>query len=216
MKTTFQAGTAAPVLRRLARTANGSYSGVLIETGDAGVSLTATTGAIEVRAGLEASVADPGRVVLAAKLLADLAGACDPKAGITIKVANGDVTLTTGRTKVGLRDIGTELFPHIADPEVRAKADYEASEVLGAAARVVAMTTDDPLQPALGSVYVTADGASLRLVATDAFALGVSDLPGVDPLGSGALVPAEAIATVSRWMSPPEGRIEVSLGARSV
>jgi DNA polymerase-3 subunit beta len=193
--------------------------GVLVEatTGGDGDRLTVSGFDYETsaRVQLDATIGDPGRVLVSGRLLADITRALPPKP-VDVVVDGARAAITCGNSRFSLPTMPVEDYPQL--PAMPQLAGAVAADRLAEAVAQVAVAAgrDDTL-PMLTGIRVEIDGPQLTLAATDRFRLAVRELewePGEDlAAGSSAvLIPARTLAEIAKTLAGA-GTIQLALSA---
>ena len=191
--------------------------GVLLEaaSGPAGERLTVSGFDYETsaRVELDATIGDPGRVLVSGRLLADITRAL-PSRPVDVVVDAARATITCGNSRFSLPTMPVEDYPQLpAMPQV---AGVVPGDALAQAVQQVAVAAgrDDTL-PMLTGIRLEIDGPRLTLAATDRFRLAVRELdwtPEDTTLSTALLVPARTLADVAKSLSGA-GPVELALSA---
>ncbi|MCB9011600.1 MAG: DNA polymerase III subunit beta [Actinobacteria bacterium] len=172
---------------------------VLLEALDGRVQLSATDMEISLRAPLDATIEEPGAVVLP-RLAADIVRSMG-NTTVTIEHRSGEgvVTVTGGTSSFTLNCHQASEFPELP-PDVGEGITLPAAPVVESADRVGKAASRDDTRPVLTGVLVRIEHDALTMVATDSYRLAVRQdtIEGgpAEPLQ--ALVPARALAEVQR------------------
>lgn len=189
--------------------------GVMIEADDDGLHLSGFDREVSTKVHINAEVDEPGRILVAGKLVSDIVGSL-PNKPITMRLEETTVTLSSGSSRFELRPMTIEDYPVLPqlpdntgsiDPHLFSQA---ISQVATAAGR------DDTL-PMLTGVHVDIDGTNVVLAATDRFRLAVRQFSW-NPTDSSAkaklLVPARTLADAARSLDPHNNEdITISVGS---
>ncbi|MGH3565381.1 MAG: DNA polymerase III subunit beta [Pseudonocardia sp.] len=167
------------------------------------------------RVQLNATIGDPGRVLVSGRLLADITKAL-PSKPVDLIVDGSRATINCGNSRFSLPTMPVEDYPQLpAMPQV---AGTVAAEHLAQAVAQVAVAAgrDDTL-PMLTGIRLEIDGPRLTLAATDRFRLAVRELewaPGDDMLtaSTAVLIPARTLAEVAKTLGGT-GTISLALSA---
>jgi DNA polymerase-3 subunit beta len=191
--------------------------GVLIEaaSGPSGDRLTVSGFDYETsaRVELDATIGDPGRVLVSGRLLADITRAL-PTKPVDVVVDGARATISCGNSRFSLPTMPVEDYPELpAMPQV---AGVVQGDVLAQAVQQVAVAAgrDDTL-PMLTGIRLEIDGPRLTLAATDRFRLAVRELewaPEDPTLSTAVLIPARTLADVAKTLSNV-GPVELALSA---
>jgi len=180
-------------------------AGVLIEASDAGLSLAAFDYEASARTTIEATVDDPGTILVHGRLLADIASKL-PNAPIQIEVdEDGGIALTCGSARFTLASMPVQEYPAI--PEVTGESGLVPSEDFGTAiAQVAFAASRDDVTPVLTGVQLEVSGTQLSLVATDRYRVALRDIPwdggrAASDETTTALVPARTLTEVGKTFS---------------
>ncbi len=177
-------------------------AGVLIEASAEGLSLAAFDYEASARTTIEATVDDPGTILVHGRLLSDIASRL-PNAPIQIEVDDdGGILLTCGSARFTLSSMPVQEYPAI--PEVTGDSGLVPSEDFATAiAQVAFAASRDDVTPVLTGVQLEVSGTSLSLVATDRYRVALREIPW-DGGGTAtdesttALVPARTLTEVGK------------------
>lgn len=177
-------------------------AGVLIEASDAGLSLSAFDYEASARTLIEATVDDPGTILVHGRLLSEIANRL-PNAPIVIQVDDdGGILLTCGSARFTLASMPVQEYPAI--PEVSGDSGLvPADDFATAIAQVAFAASRDDVTPVLTGVQLEVTGQRLSLVATDRYRVALRELPwdgaGVASEDAAtALVPARTLTEVGK------------------
>ena len=177
-------------------------AGVLIEASDQGLSLAAFDYEASARTTIEATVDEPGTILVHGRLLSDIASRL-PNAPIQIEVdEDGGILLTCGSARFTLASMPVQEYPAI--PEVTGDSGLVPSEDFATAiAQVAFAASRDDVTPVLTGVQLEVSGTSLSLVANDRYRVALREIPwdgggtaGDEP--TTALVPARTLTEVGK------------------
>ncbi|MFK4806633.1 DNA polymerase III subunit beta [Microbacterium sp. LWS13-1.2] len=177
-------------------------AGVLIEASAEGLSLAAFDYEASARTTIDATVDDPGTILVHGRLLSDIASRL-PNAPIQIEVDDdGGILLTCGSARFTLASMPVQEYPAI--PEVTGDSGLVPSEDFATAiAQVAFAASRDDVTPVLTGVQLEVSGTSLSLVATDRYRVALREIPW-DGGGTAAdesttaLVPARTLTEVGK------------------
>lgn len=187
-------------------------SGLRCRVDDDAIELVGSDLELTVRVTVTGDAAEPGLVVIPARLLLEVVKALEPGT-VSLEAGDDDATITAGRSEFSLRLLPADDFPRL--PEVSGTAvGVSAQELSEALRQVVPAASRDDARPILTGVLLTATDRGLRLVATDSYRLAVRDLPGMSMLeaGQSVLVPAKGLGEVQRLLG--DGELEVVFSDR--
>lgn len=177
-------------------------AGVLIEASEEGLSLAAFDYEASARTTIEATVDDPGTILVHGRLLSDIASRL-PNAPIQIEVDDdGGILLTCGSARFTLASMPVQEYPAI--PEVTGDSGVVPSEDFATAiAQVAFAASRDDVTPVLTGVQLEVSGTNLSLVATDRYRVALREIPWdggreASDEPTTALVPARTLTEVGK------------------
>lgn len=158
---------------------------------------------------VDATVDEPGRVLVSGRLLADISRSL-PNQPVQFVTEGSRVELTCGRSRFVLPTLPVEEYPAL--PAMPEPIGVVGGDVFAAAVSQVAIAAgrDDTLPMLLG-VRVEVNDTRVTLAATDRYRLAVSEFtwrPTQPGFESAALVPAKILADTAKQLS---GAAEVSV-----
>lgn len=188
-------------------------AGVLIEAHENGLSLSAFDYEASARTVIEATVDEPGTILVHGRLLSDIANRL-PNAPIQItEDADGGIVLSCGSARFTLASMPVQEYPAI--PEVSGDSGVVPAEDFATAISQVAFAASrDDVTPVLTGVQLEVTGTQLSMVATDRYRVAVRDLPWdggsvASEETTTALVPARTLTEVGKTFSHT-GNIEIT------
>lgn len=177
-------------------------AGVLIEASADGLSLAAFDYEASARTTIEATVDEPGTILVHGRLLSDIASRL-PNAPIQIEVdEDGGILLTCGSARFTLASMPVQEYPAI--PEVAGDSGLVPSEDFATAiAQVAFAASRDDVTPVLTGVQLEVSGTILSLVATDRYRVALREIPwdggsAASDESTTALVPARTLTEVGK------------------
>jgi DNA polymerase-3 subunit beta len=177
-------------------------AGVLIEaTEDGALALSAFDYEASARTTIEATVDEPGTILVHGRLLSDIASRL-PNAPIQMTTEDdGNIALTCGSARFALASMPVEEYPAI--PEVTGESGLvPADDFATAISQVAFAASRDDVTPVLTGVQLEVSGQQLSLVATDRYRVALRD---IDWDGgqqeAHALVPARTLQEVGKTFS---------------
>ena len=169
-------------------------SGVLVETGEDRITVSAFDYDTRVTATAPAVITSPGRFVVSGRLLSSISRAVDASPIIDITHDGGSVTVREGRSEWTLPVMPIEEYPQL--PELGEKiGTVTAGHLRDVVSRVVFAAARDDTIPMLTAVKIESSGRFLDLAATDRFRLS-TDTVTWEPEGEQSLdelVPAKLL-----------------------
>ena len=189
--------------------------GLLLETGEQGLSISGFDYEVSSRVAVDVQVAEPGRVLVPGRLLSDIVRAL-PAQPVDLRLEGGRVVLTCGAARFTLPTMQVEDYPSL--PDMPTTAGTLESDVFAAAVAQVALAAgrDDTL-PVLTGVRMEIEGDTLTLAATDRYRLAVRTLgwrPQTPDLSTTALVPARTLSDTAKALTGgPEVTVALATGS---
>jgi DNA polymerase-3 subunit beta len=195
-------------------------SGVRLEASESGLIIEATDLELTVRRllreGIEVHAA--GSVVVPARALAKAISAM-PYSRIELASVptdgRADLDVQAGTRTVTLQAWATEDWPSVPRMEaIDPIGSIDASAVADAFDRATLCASEDDSRPVLGSValFFEEDPATVEVVATDSYRLGVARIPVASPPRvpeSPPLVPARAIRLLAKQLKGGQGNLQI-------
>lgn len=177
-------------------------AGVLIEASEEGLSLSAFDYEASARTTIEATVDEPGTILVHGRLLSEIASRL-PNAPIQIEVDDdGGIVLSCGSARFTLASMPVQEYPAI--PEVSGDSGLVPAEDFATAiAQVAFAASRDDVTPVLTGVQLEVTGTKLSLVATDRYRVALRDIPWdsgttASDESTTALVPARTLTEVGK------------------
>ena len=188
-------------------------AGILIEASADGLSLSAFDYEASARTLIEATVDDPGTILVHGRLLSEIANRL-PNAPVTVRVDDdGGILLTCGSATFTLASMPVAEYPAI--PEVTGESGLVPAEDFATAiAQVAFAASRDDVTPVLTGVQLEVSGNRLSLVATDRYRVALREIPwdpagGASKEGATALVPARTLTEVGKTFAH-SGQISIA------
>jgi DNA polymerase-3 subunit beta len=203
------------------RSAVQALSGVMIAaTTDSSPELLATDTEIGLRVPLSAEVAQPGMVVLPARLFLDVVRTLPAdQLTLELRTAEQDVELICGSATFHLRTLRSEDFPVLPAPSPETRITIPTAAFVQTISQVARSASRDETRPVLTGILMSASGQQLRMVATDSYRLSVKETALETPL-QGALeanIPARALQELARIaQQDAHESLSVSVGQNQV
>ena len=177
-------------------------AGVLIEaTADGQLALSAFDYEASARTTIDATVDEPGTILVHGRLLSDIASRL-PNAPIEMTTEDdGNIALTCGSARFALASMPVEEYPAI--PEVTGESGLVPSDDFATAISQVAFAASrDDVTPVLTGVQLEVSSQQLSLVATDRYRVALRDIPwDGGQQEAHALVPARTLQEVGKTFS---------------
>lgn len=185
-------------------------SGVMISASDNQVTLSVFDYEVTAKASIAAAVDQPGRVLVQARLLAEIVSKL-PADSVTLNFTESRVNVTSGSSKFSLSSMSTSDYPDSpAAPKSTGKVS--ASAFAHAVAQVAVAASREEVTPVLTAVMIAASSKELSLVSTDRFRVAVNQVPwqGV-AIEKEILIPSRVISEIAKTFNH-EGDLEIAFG----
>jgi DNA polymerase III subunit beta len=151
-------------------------SGILLDAVGDRLSLAATDMELSLQAGLDASVDEPGRVVIPGRLLVELARLLpDSEVSIAHRLEDGVVEVNCGSANYKLHTYGTEDFPRLPDPGAASLYTIDRPALVETAVKVSRSASRDESRPVLTGILVRFEPGKVVMAATDSYRLSVKE-----------------------------------------
>lgn len=177
-----------------ARPALPVLAGMLVEAGER-PALSSFDHEVSGRVVIDADVAEPGRVLVPGRLLADIVRSL-PARPVQLSAGGAELVVTCGTTEFGLPIMPVEDYPTPPEPPATA-GTVDGGLLATAVGQVVVAASRDDTLPMLTGVRVDIDGDTVRLACTDRYRIAVRELrwtPARPGLTAGAVVPSRVLA----------------------
>ncbi len=184
-------------------------SGLLIEAaGD--LTLSAFDYEVSAVASIEAEVAEPGRVLIPGRVLAEITRSL-PDRPVEVVTEGAEAVLTCGSAEFALLTMPVADFPALPQmpPAVGAVGGVTFAT---AVQQVAAAASRDDTLPMLTGIRVEIDGANVSMAATDRYRIAARDFlwhPAKPDVRAAAMVPARVLVEVARTLRA--GEVSVAL-----
>ncbi len=177
-------------------------SGLLLQAGEHGLTLSCFDYEVSARVRVDAHVEEAGTALVPGRLLAEITRSL-PSLPAEFSSAADIVSLTCGSAEFTLVSLPVQDYPALPEPPQPA-GTIDGGALAAAAAQVVPSASRDDTLPMLTGVCVDIDGPVMTLAATDRYRLAVREVswdPAAPGLRAAALVPARTLADVARTMA---------------
>lgn len=169
---------------------------------------------VSATAGIAATIAEGGRVLVSGRLLADITKSL-PAQPVDIAVDGSRATITCGSARFSLPTMPVEDYPQL--PSQPAFAGELAGDAFSQAVSQVAVAAgkDDTL-PMLTGLRLEISGNSITMVATDRFRLAMREFtwqPAHDVEDVAVLVPAKTVAEAAKSLGSSGATLRLALAS---
>jgi len=188
-------------------------SGVLIETTDAGLTLSSFDYEVSAQTTIAAEVEEPGRILVSGRLLADIASRL-PNAPVNFSAEESKINVVCGSAHFTLLSMPVEEYPTL--PVISEQSGLLQAEAFSTAiAQVAVAASRDDVTPVITGVQLEVSDTSVSLVATDRYRVAVREVEwdsgdNTVPEGLTALVPARTLQEVGKTFGH-SGTISVAI-----
>lgn len=187
---------------------------ILLETMRDRVRLTATDLELAIQVDVDAEVKKGGQITLPARILAEIVGNL-PEAGVEIKAvdAANQVQITCEASEFEILGLPSTDFPTIPKANGNEIATLDADLLRTMVSQTIIAVSADETRPFLTGIYVVMDEAEVRFVATDGgrLALRKTRLAGSAKQKAGVIVPAKAMAELTRALGSVSGDVQLAM-----
>jgi DNA polymerase-3 subunit beta len=177
-------------------------SGLLIEAGDHGLTISCFDYEVSARCRVDAEIIEPGSVLVPGRLLAEITRSL-PSRPVELADDGDTLNLTCGSSEFGLVRLPIEDYPALpGSPDPVGVVD--GALFAAAVAQVASSASRDDTLPMLTAICLDIDGAALTLAATDRYRLAARKMPFIPvrpDVRAAALVPARIMVEAARALS---------------
>lgn len=190
---------------------------VVLTAGENGLTVSGFDYEVSAEETIGAEVAEPGKVLVSGRLLADITKAL-PNKPVDVTIDGSRVAIACGSAKFSLPTMPVEDYPEM--PKLPETTGTIPANVFAEAISQVAVAAgrDDTL-PMLTGVRVEIEGNTVVLAATDRFRLAVRELewePTTAETSGAVLVPAKTLADSAKTAgAESSGVVELAFGSGS-
>ncbi|MEU1735943.1 DNA polymerase III subunit beta [Streptosporangium sp. NPDC020145] len=186
-------------------------SGLLLEADAEDLVLSAFDYDVSARATIEAEVAEPGRVLIPGRILAEITRSL-PAQPVEIATDGSEAVLTCGSAEFGLLTMPVEDFPSLpkAPPKIGAVGGGVFASAVG---QVAPAASRDETLPMLTGVRFDIAGERVTMAATDRYRIAAREFdwrPEQPGATAAAMVPARVLVEVARSLRG--GEVSIGLG----
>jgi DNA polymerase III subunit beta len=185
-------------------------SGLLLEADD-GLVLSAFDYDVSARASIEADVAEPGRVLIPGRILAEITRSL-PAEEVEVVTSGSEAVLTCGSAEFGLLTMPVEDFPTLPTmpPRIGAIGGVIFASAVG---QVAPAASRDETLPMLTGIRVDISGETVTMATTDRYRIAAREFdwrPEQAEVTAAAMVPARVLVEVARSLRG--GEVSMALG----
>jgi DNA polymerase-3 subunit beta len=189
--------------------------GVLLETREDGVRLSATDMEVSIQTSSPAEVEEEGRVVVPARIFNDVVRS-QPGGELRLEHDSdgGYLKLAVGRNEYQIRTYAAEDFPQLPRFEEEGSFTMPGEVLVETVDKVSRSYSRDETRPVLTGILISFEESRVKMVTTDSYRLSIkeTDLASTFDGSRKAIIPARAMQEVARIFSgSDEDHVEVSL-----
>src|SRR3979409_638460 len=185
---------------------------ILIETTPEGLALTATNLEIGIRKLVPAEVSMEGSTTAPARLLTDFVSTLpDQDLEMSLDGSTQSLSLRCARFDTHIKCIEAEEFPPGPKPDDGDRLEVALDELVSAVEQTQMAASTDEARPGLPGVLGPVQGATTTVGASDGPLRAVRNLAaaGAADLEASLIVPARALAELSRVLKGEPGKVEI-------
>ena len=189
--------------------------GILLETIDGKLKLTATDLEISIETFVECEVIEEGSIVLNSRIFGD----------IVKKLPNDEINIETNENKVNVKCLNSEFniigtdgqdYPNL--PIVVEKESFNLSKDLfkSAIRQVVCATSTDETRASLTGVLLEMENNSINFVALDGYRLALRILKSETDLEKRIIIPAKTLNELNKILEDRDEDVSITLSAGQI
>ncbi len=190
-------------------------SGILVETGPEGLTLTATDQEIGVKVTIPGMVASDGAFVFPSRLGDIVRKIPFGEISFEVEDANNTAVITWERSRFVIHGYAASEFPPLPEPPAESSFTVTKSELRRLIRQTGFAVAHDDSRPVFTGVLLSVADKVLRLVATDGFRLALAEGPLESSSDQGkteCIVPGRVLAEVARILGEEgDGSVRISL-----
>lgn len=177
-----------------------AYTGILLEATPDRLTLSAFDTELAIQMDVEASVSQPGAILIPAKALQDLTKRVPPAVTVEVRAVDGSASLRFGRSRFDLPTLTAADFAKLQfdAAESGEGIELEGEDLKGLLTSVsYAAALQDDFRPMLTGVHMATPEGRLEFCATDNFRLAYCKGPAVGHPNQAAIVPVKAFSDLA-------------------
>jgi len=189
--------------------------GILLETGESVVRLSATDMEISIQTSSPAEVSEEGRVVIPARIFNDIVRSL-PRGEISLTHdrAEGMVRLSSRENEYRIRAYAAEDFPKLPEFDEAQAFKMSGEALVETVEKVSRSYSRDETRPVLTGILVSFEESRVRMVTTDSYRLSIKETELATTFDGTreAIIPARAMQEVGRiFAGSDEEQVEAVL-----
>ena len=182
------------------------YQGMLLELDGSRLTVTGSDLDLTIQTGLDVTGFESGQVLVPAKLFVEVIKSLPP-GGVDVELSDQNVLISSADKKSEFIVKTMATSDYVSTPVVEADSvSLQASDFISGLKQVIPAARKDDSRPILTGVLVATKDSGIRLVATDSYRLGLSNLNNlaIDVDESGVIVPSRALDEITRLIGDYE------------
>lgn len=198
-----------PVLANVLIAAKGSGAGKL--------SITGTDLEVELVAGGEATVQQPGEITVPGRKLLEIVRALPDKTQVTLTTDGDKVKVAAGRSRFVLSSLPAGEFPVVEEISAQQALAVPQAELKRLIEKTHFSMAQQDVRYYLNGTLLETDGKLLRAVATDGHRLAIAETALTEPAKAGqqVIVPRKGILELQRILGS-EGEVQLAIGTNNI
>ncbi len=198
-------------------------SNVLIESGEGGITVTATDLEIGLRGVYEAQVEEPGGVAISARKLFEIVREL-PAEEVSFETAeNNWATIKSGSAVFKFTGLPKEDFPALPDMEGPEFVPVDAHLMRELIRKTIFAAGDNDTRYVLNGIFMSlakeADGATIQMVGTDGHRLAVIKKKldaDISAQGGSAIIPKKSASELKKLLDEDEGELMMAMSKNHI
>ena len=194
-------------------------SNVLMAVTENKLTLSATDMEVEMVAKAEVEASEPGDITVPARKVTDICRALPAGAQIEFKLAEGRLTLRSGRSRFNLSVLPASDFPNLEGLVEERGFRIRGDRLKRLLERTQFAMAQQDVRYYLNGLLLERSGGALRAVATDGHRLALCDTE-LDWEGTedfeGVIVPRKSVLELNRMVGEATGEVHVGVGAQAI
>lgn len=187
-----------------------SLSGIALIADAEGITLRATNLETGIVLKIAGEVKKTGAVALPAQTLREITGSFSTGGPLTLEYSGDTVVLSSGKAKSTIKTLPYDDFPALPVPEGKTRMKLPGALFRSLVTTVASCASPSTVRPELASVLFSAEGGTLKAVATDSFRLAEKKVPVEKSVTAfSILIPAKNASDIVQTI--PDDEIEVAI-----
>lgn len=187
--------------------------GILLETAEEVVRLSATNMEVSIQTSSPASIEEEGRVVVPSRIFNEIVRSLPAgEIFITYQSSEGMVRLSAHENEYSIRAYAAEDFPRLPKFHEAGAFAMDGAVLVETVERVSRSYSRDETRPVLTGILISFEGSRVRMVTTDSYRLSIKETELATNFDGTreAIIPARAMQEVSRiFASSDQEQIDV-------